>query len=51
MNFIDFNKKMTLNTTFYPERVAFWNDMEDLITTGRSVLKDGPVEPAAKEEL
>jgi hypothetical protein len=51
MSFIDFNKKLSLNETFYSDRVAFWNDIEDLLTTGDSVLRDGPEDPAAKDEL
>jgi hypothetical protein len=51
MNFIDFNKKLSLNESFYSDRIAFWNDIEDLLTTGTSVLKDGPEDPTAKDEL
>jgi hypothetical protein len=56
MNFVDFNLKLSLNTTFYPDRVAFWNGIEDILTTGSGTLKDGPVKPSedsteTKDEL
>ncbi|XP_065332693.1 esterase FE4-like [Cloeon dipterum] len=51
LNFIDFNKKLTLNDTFYNDRIAFWNGIDDLLSTGQSVLTDGPEDPNAKDEL
>ncbi|XP_059473044.1 esterase FE4-like [Neocloeon triangulifer] len=49
--YLDINKKMTLNDTFYSERIGFWNGIEDLLNTGHSVLTDGPEDPNAKDEL